>query len=344
MACIAARRQRASAGPLVALPRDAGEASGHAPAPSRFGRRSPRRTADAVGGRGPGLVAPGGIVALADGGMPVARGPADQARDAEAAAPRLPPAALAGMEDWQREVAWALVAGRRTYRLRGPGGEVRYLKVAPLQQAPTLSEERERLAWAAGRLPVPAVLDSGGDGELEWLLTAGLPGVDATAERWRADPPRLVPLLAEGLRRLHALPAADCPFDHRLEGMLRAARARVAACLVDPERDFHREHGVLDAGAALARLDELRPAEEDFVVCHGDYCLPNVLLDGGRVRGYLDLGGLGVADRWWDLAVATWSVTWNLGPGWEDRFLDAYGVRRDARKQAFYRLLYDLLP
>lgn len=69
---------------------------------------------------------------------------------------------------------------------------------------------------------------------------------------------------------------------------------------------------------AFARLRELAPVQEqEVVVCHGDYCLPNVLLDDGRVVGYVDLGEVGLAERWRDLAVATWSVTWNLGSGHE---------------------------
>ena len=44
----------------------------------------------------------------------------------------------------------------------------------------------------------------------------------------------------------------------------------------------------------------------DLVVCHGDACNPNFLLaDDGNFTGYVDLGGLGVADRWADLAVAS---------------------------------------
>ena len=78
-------------------------------------------------------------------------------------------------------------------------------------------------------------------------------------------------------------------------------------------------------------------------MCHGDYCLPNALLDGDDVVGFVDLGGLGVADRWWDLAVATWSLRWNLGPGLEDTFLDAYGTVRDNARQGFYHLLYDVV-
>lgn len=78
------------------------------------------------------------------------------------------------------------------------------------------------------------------------------------------------------------------------------------------------------------------------MLCHGDYCFPNVLIEDQRVVGYLDLGEVGVADRWWDLAVATWSTTWNVGPGWEELFLESYGIQPDQERMAYYRLLYDL--
>ena len=106
--------------------------------------------------------------------------------------------------------------------------------------------------------------------------------------------------------------------------------------------DLHPEFRHLSYAAALAELDRLRPDTEDLVVCHGDYCLPNVMISGGEVTGFVDLGELCVADRWRDLAVATWSVTWNLGPGFEDLFLDSYGIERDQQAETFYRLLYDL--
>ena len=35
---------------------------------------------------------------------------------------------------------------------------------------------------------------------------------------------------------------------------------------------------------------------------------------------------LGVADRWADLAIASWSLGWNFGPGWDETFYQAYGV------------------
>ena len=47
-------------------------------------------------------------------------------------------------------------------------------------------------------------------------------------------------------------------------------------------------------------------------------------------------------DRWADLAIATWSAGWNYGPGWEHVLLDAYGIKPDAERTRYYRLLWEL--
>ena len=62
----------------------------------------------------------------------------------------------------------------------------------------------------------------------------------------------------------------------------------------------------------------------------------------GRWSGHVDLGDLGVADRWADLAIATWSTGWNYGPGWERLLLDAYGIKPGAERIRYYRLLWEL--
>jgi kanamycin kinase len=222
------------------------------------------------------------------------------------------------------------------------GLETRFVKVAKLGWHPSLSDERDRLTWAAPRLPVPHVLRYGRDEGVEWLITTGLPGADA-ANCCTAEPGALVSALARGLRDFHQIPVKACPFDFSLKSALRHVRKRVETGLINPALDFHPEHRHLTAEQALATVERDRPASEDLVVCHGDYCLPNALIQAGRVTGYVDLGELGVADRWSDLAVATWSVTWNLGSGWEQEFLSSYGVSPDHERIAYYRLLYDLV-
>jgi kanamycin kinase len=245
---------------------------------------------------------------------------------------------------WTWSLAWALVAHARTWRLDHPDGRVVFLKVRrriPLE--PTLADETARTRWARGRLLAPEVLDAGADGETEWMLTAALPGKDATHPNFKRDPAALVTLLARGLRELHETPRDECPFDSRTDTLLARARQRADAGLIDA-REFHRElHGHFTVDTALAQLELLRPTTDDLVLCHGDYCLPNVMISGSTITGYIDLGALGLADRWWDLSVATWSVEWNLGVGWEDTFLREYGAPRDDRRIAFYRLLYEFL-
>lgn len=245
--------------------------------------------------------------------------------------------------DWNWTVAWAYYPASITWRLQGQNGELRFLKVIQRSaQIPSLEGECQRMRWAREYLPVPEVIGCGADNNIEWLLTVGLPGRDATWDEFKSDKLRLVAMLARGLRRFHTAPSGECPFDYTVETALELVRARVASGSVDPEKDFHPEHRHLTPHTAIDELERLRPESEDLVVCHGDYCLPNVLIEAAEAVGFLDLGQLGVADRWWDIAVGSWSVTWNLGPGLENHFYESYGVEPDLRRIAFYRLLYDL--
>jgi aminoglycoside phosphotransferase len=211
--------------------------------------------------------------------------------------------------DWDRELAWQSADDAVTWRMTSRDGQRRYLKCRPADAAVPLRAEAARLRWARrADLPVPPVLAACATDRLEWLLTEEIPGSDATRNPLRADPATLVPLLAAGLRLIHATPTIDCPFPNAIDRALGQARQRVRDGLVQPG-DLHPEFRQLSYAAALAELDRLRPDVEDLVVCHGDYCLPNVMISGGEVTGFVDLGELCVADRWRDLAVATWSVT-----------------------------------
>ena len=254
-----------------------------------------------------------------------------------AASPELQQPLLAAT--WSRIQTWPDAA---TWRADS-AAQVSFVKLASAARYPRVLEEGAKTRWAGRFLPVADVLACGTDGGTDWLVTRAIGGVDATDKALMAVPETLTDLLAGGLRRFHLAPAAECPFPFTLDVALEHVRQRAAAGRIDPARDFHPEHRHLSLEAALQELERRRPADEDLVVCHGDYCLPNVLIADGKVSGFVDLGELGVADRWWDLAVATWSLTWNLGEGFEDQFLRTYGIDRDEERVKFYRLLYDLV-
>ena len=228
------------------------------------------------------------------------------------------------------------------WKVQHPDGRAVYIKISAAPGYPRVLCEARRTEWASSFLPVPPVLDYGTDGQIDWLVTGALAGINAVDARQVMSAESLVPALANGLRRFHEAPVTDCPFDFRLDTALQHIQRRAASGATSPATDFHPEHAHLDVMGALTELVRLRPSNEQLVVCHGDYCFPNVLLQDGEVTGFLDMGELGVADRWWDLAVATWSVSWNIGPEWENLFLTTYGIEPDNRRIAFYRLLYDL--
>jgi aminoglycoside phosphotransferase len=226
----------------------------------------------------------------------------------------------------------------------GEGAARCFVKWAPAGSGLDLTGEAERMAWAAPSVAVPRVLDLGTDDGAEpgtWLVTAALPGQSAVSDRWRREPAVAAAAIGEGLRHLHDhAPVADCPFTWSDQDRIALAHRRAEAGQID-RAAWKGDHGGRSTDEALAELDDPPPPDR-LVVCHGDACAPNTLIDAGRFAGLVDLGSLGVADRWADLAVATWSLEWNVGPGWDATLLSAYGIESDPDRTAWYRLLWDL--
>jgi aminoglycoside phosphotransferase len=237
---------------------------------------------------------------------------------------------------WQNEL------GGLTFQI-GAGSARQFLKWTPPSSGIDLTDEVARLRWARPFIVVPEVLDQGADASGSWMLTAGLPGRSAVDDHWKRDPSTAVRAIGAGLRALHeTLPVAECPFEWSASSRLERVRARAAAARIDPG-DWHED--LRRFGPASRALDMLAdpPPVDRLVVCHGDSCAPNTLIgDDGRCSGHVDLGRLGLADRWADLAIATWSTQWNYGPGWEEPLLEAYGIEPDPERTSYYRLLWDL--
>lgn len=208
--------------------------------------------------------------------------------------------------------------------------------------ATTLQQERERLRWLSGRLPVPGVLGYERTATHEYLAMTRLKGIPMSDPDALLHPERMVGLLARALRELHALPVRDCPFNATLNVTLHHARERVAAGLVD-EGDFDEARQGRSAVSLFNELARTRPTHEDLVVTHGDPCLPNLIVSGEYVEGLVDVGRLGIADRHADVALAYRSAKRNMNGDYGEQFLDAYGRELvDLDKIAYYMLLDEL--
>lgn len=240
------------------------------------------------------------------------------------------------------ELVWRNELGGLTFRVAAESASDRYVKwVAAGTPEIDLVGEAERLAWTAGRVPTPTVLHVGADADGTWLVTSAIPASSAVEPRWLAQPTIAVTAIGVGLRALHdRLAVGNCPFRWDIDTRLERAQARREEG--EGSDRWFAEHRHLTIDEAWARLRDPPPIET-LVVCHGDACVPNTLLrDDGSFAAHVDLGHLGVADRWADLAVAAWSTEWNYGPGLDTVLYDAYGIAADRDRIAYYRLLWDL--
>ena len=198
------------------------------------------------------------------------------------------------------ELVWLNGVGGITARLEAPGTKALFAKWSPVDLLP----EAERMSWLASRHPAPRLFDFQ-EQDSEWLLVSGaLPGTSAVSPRWAARADRAAAAIGAGLAALHSLDPASSVF------------------------------GAVDWVGEQPDIDQL-------VIAHGDACAPNTIIGArGEFVGHVDLGSLGVADRWADLAIASWSLEWNFGPDHEQHFWDAYGIEPDPVRIASYRGLW----
>lgn len=223
----------------------------------------------------------------------------------------------------------------------------RYAKCVSAADTGGLKAERDRVAWLGGQgVPGPRVLDwrSGDAGAC--LVTSAVFGVPADHVP-AADLRASWEHLADAVRRLHEVPVSECPFRRGLDTMVAVARDVVARDAVNPQfLPVEQQH--TPATELLTRLTPQVPRRReqevaDMVVCHGDLCLPNIILDPQtlKVSGFIDLGRLGLADRYADLAL----LLANARETWPDEeraraadlvFAERYGIALDHDRLRFY--------
>jgi aminoglycoside phosphotransferase len=229
------------------------------------------------------------------------------------------------------------------YLLQAPGKPNLYLKTAPKGSVVTFGAEVERLRWMKGRLPVPEVLYYAETAAGAYLLLTEIMGKMACDPVFEGETLGVVKGLAAGLKMLHSLDITDCPLDARLVVQFEMARQRLEARMVG-ESDFDHDRQGQTAADLYKELLAKRPASEDLVFIHGDYCLPNILLDptNHALTGFIDLGRAGVGDRYHDLALAVRSLIYNWGEEYVPVLFEEYGLKKDEidrSKIEFYKLL-----
>lgn len=128
-------------------------------------------------------------------------------------------------------------------------------------------------------------------GDKDYMVTRSAKGEDALA--FLDNPKKLCEVLAEAMKYLHSRPIEDVP---------------VSLCM--------ETYANVEKGSCLK--------QDTFI--HGDFCLPNVMLDNGEFSSFIDVGLAGVGDKHIDIYWVLWSLNYNLGTDkYTDYFLELYG-------------------
>lgn len=173
--------------------------------------------------------------------------------------------------------------------------------------------EYRMMRYLQGRLPVPEIYAYEAADGRSYLLMSKCAGRMACDPEYMENPEILCKLLANGLKTLWSVDISECPSDYRLAHKLELAKYRVENGLIDLENvepDTFGENGFQDPAHLLQWLYDNMPKEEP-VLSHGDYCLPNLFGAGDRVTGYIDMGRMGIADKWCDIALCHRSLSHN---------------------------------
>lgn len=171
----------------------------------------------------------------------------------------------------------------------------------------------------------------------DFLLTAAVKGEDCVYEDYLSNPQKLCDVIACELRKLHETAYDGCPVKDRTAEYLALADRNYLTGNYDKSH-FPDCFGYRSADDAYAVLNDGRAALGSDVVIHGDYCLPNIILDNWKLSGFIDVGNGGVGDRHIDLFWGIWSLAFNLKTDkYRERFLDAYG--RDKADESILRVV-----
>ncbi|SEQ13176.1 kanamycin kinase [Treponema bryantii] len=211
------------------------------------------------------------------------------------------------------------------------------------------------MRWLEGKLPVPKVIAYEKDeaAGLQFLLMSRVTGKMSCDDYYMSRPKELCKLLAQALKLLWSVDISDCPRCITLDDELKEARFRVENNLIDvsdAELTTFGPDGFENPMALLEWLENNRP-EREPVFSHGDFCLPNILIEDGKLSGLIDLGDTGVNDKWLDIALCYRSLKHNADGTWGKKiyqdfnpelFFEALGVEPDWDKINYYILLDEL--
>lgn len=199
-----------------------------------------------------------------------------------------------------------------------------------------------------GKLPIPELLASEIQENKIYLLKRKLKGKMLCDEEYMQNPDLLFKLATDAVKALWSVDISNLILQDTAQTMYDFGKNKNPDCF--DEMDSFAKNGFQSFEEILAYLRQNKP-NNDLVFTHGDLCLPNIICDGEKFVGFIDLGLMGIANRYHDIAILYRSIKYNFRgdygkayPGFEEeKLFTMLNIKKDEEKMKYFLLLDELL-
>ena len=201
------------------------------------------------------------------------------------------------------------------YELKLKDGTNAILKIQYLTSRNDLKGEYERNKWLEDKLNVPKVYYFKELDNYQYYLREKKAGLSAHKIE------NFAPLVGKNLKQLHSIDITNCPFNNNsVDNLLKLAIDKIDIILptileIYPE---------MDKKSLLEFLKNNKPT--DTALVHGDYSLPNILIDDNKEVSLIDLGDVSISTKYFDLYYLRKSFIRNNKMDYFKAFLESYGL------------------
>ena len=214
-----------------------------------------------------------------------------------------------------------------------------YLKSGTGVSGDSLELEAEVLKWLTGKgITIPQILDFGYDEDRVYLLISGVKGQPPYKYKER-EKDELLKITAQALRTFHQVDMTGSESLNNLNKDLQKIDRYLKLGVIILE-DFKMANEGKTPEEVFDFLKLEKGKFEANVLTHGDFCLPNILLDSDNF-GIIDLGACGPGDKYKDLSSMEVSIKRNFGAEWVSVFNQHYdpNLIMDKDKIRYFQLI-----
>ena len=201
------------------------------------------------------------------------------------------------------------------------------------------------------KIPIPKIIECVKENNSIYLLKEKLKGNMLSDPYYMERPELLYKLASDAIKLLWSIDIKNLDLMNTYQTVLDFGKKCNSLGYLDfKESDSLITKGFNTFDEVISYIEENKPID-DNVLCHGDLCIPNIICDGDKLVGFIDLGLMGLSNRYHDLAILYRSIKYNFNGtygkcylGYDDnKLFELLGMKRNDELIRYYLLLDEIL-